>query len=371
MGETINMTTLKHLTITNFRGFDSLKIDDFSKINLFVGKNNSGKTSVLEAVFLLLGMSNPMLPNNINLFRGVNNINLLKLAGFIPQDNTAKQLRYLFHNLSLENRPVFSGKFSDATERRLELNVIFQQNEFLKNVSSLSIPNINGIELSFSLQSKQSQKQSYKSVAVFGENGIVNQTLPKNYHETLSATYLAADQKERGTLSRLSEIVKKKGGDTILRMLQNAFGENILGFQPLEDGIFFNLRDVEEYVPIAIMGDGIRRFLDIVTSIFERHNSFICIDEIENGLHYSIYKWLWKSLIMFSNQNNVQLFITSHNIETLTCLESILEEEEFQDMRDFSKVFAVSKTEKAEFKAYQYPFEEFKTAIKNDIELRR
>jgi AAA15 family ATPase/GTPase len=358
------------LTIKNFRGFDTLEIDGFSKINLFVGKNNSGKTSVLEAVFLLLGMSNPMLPNNINLFRGVNNINLLKLAGFIPQDNTAKQLRCLFHNLSLENHPVFCGKFSDAAERRLELSAIFQQNEFLKNVSSLSIPNINGIELSFSFQKKQSQKQSYKSTAIFGENGIVNQTVPKNYLETLSATYLATDQKERGTLSRLSEIVKKKGGDVILRMLQDAFGENILGFQPLEDGIFFNLKDVEEYLPITIMGDGIRRFLDIVTSVFERRDSFICIDEIENGLHYSVYKWLWKNLITFSNQNNVQLFITSHNIETLACFKSVLEEEQFTSMQEYCKAFTVSRTINAGHKAYRYSFEGFKDAIDHESEIR-
>jgi AAA15 family ATPase/GTPase len=365
------MTTLERLTIKNFRGFDVLEIDGFSKINLFVGKNNSGKTSVLEALFLLVGMSNPMLPGNVNSFRGVNNNNVLKLVGFNPQDNTAKQLRYLFHNLSLENHPFFSGKFSDGTERQLELSAIFQQSEFLKDVSSLAVPNINGIELSFSLNESQSQKQSYKSAAFFGENGIVNQSLPENYHETLSATFLPADQKERGTLSRLSEIVKKKGGDNILHTLQEAFGENILGLQPLEDGIFFNLKNVEEYLPITIMGDGTCRFLDIVTSLFEKRNSFICIDEIENGLHYSAYKWLWKNLITFSNQNNVQLFITSHNIETLACLKSILEEDNFQDMRDFSKVFAVSKTEESEFKAYEYPFEEFKTAIENDIEMRR
>ncbi|MDR2394423.1 MAG: hypothetical protein LBD93_09770 [Treponema sp.] len=59
---------------------------------------------------------------------------------------------------------------------------------------------------------------------------FIDQTLPKDYHETFIATFLAADQKERGTLSRLSEIVKKKGGDTILHTLQGAFGEHILGF---------------------------------------------------------------------------------------------------------------------------------------------
>jgi AAA15 family ATPase/GTPase len=369
-GEIIKMTTLEHLTITNFRGFDSLKIDGFSKINLFVGKNNSGKTSVLEAVFLLLGMSNPMLPNNINLFRGVNNINLLKLAELNLQNNTAKQLRYLFHNLSLENHPIFYGKFSDTMERQLELSPIFQQNDFLKDISSLSIPNISGIELSFSFKTKQSRNQSYKSAIVFGENGILSQTLPKNYHETLNATFLAADQRERGTLSRLSEIVKRKGGDAILHTLQSAFGENILGFQPLEDGIFFNLKDVEEYVHIAVMGDGIRRFLDIVTSVFEKPNSFICIDEIENGLHYSIYKWLWKNLITFSNQNNAQLFITSHNIETLVCLKSVLEEEQFASMQEYIRVFNVSPTSNSGHKVYKYSFEGFKDAIEHETEMR-
>jgi AAA15 family ATPase/GTPase len=89
------------------------------------------------------------------------------------------------------------------------------------------------------------------------------------------------------------------------------------------------------------MGDGIRRFLDVVTSVFKKCNSFICIDKIENGLHYSIYKWLWKSLITFSNQNNVHLFITSHNIETLACLKSFLEEEQFAFMQEYAKVFSI------------------------------
>lgn len=165
--------------------------------------------------------------------------------------------------------------------------------------------------------------------------------------------------------------MKKKRGDVILQALKGAFGENIISLQPLEDGIFFNLKDIDEYVPSTIMGGGIRRFLDIVTAVLERPNSFICIDEIENGLHYSAYKWLWKSLLTFSMQNYVQLFITTHNIETLARLKSILEEKEFTDMQDFSKVFAVSRTEKSEFKAYEYSFKKFQTAIKNDIELRR
>ena len=41
----------EQLKIENFRGIKSLEINDLARINLFVGKNNCGKTSVLEAAF--------------------------------------------------------------------------------------------------------------------------------------------------------------------------------------------------------------------------------------------------------------------------------------------------------------------------------
>jgi hypothetical protein len=130
------MTILEHIQISNFRGFDILEIDGFSKINLFVGKNNSGKTSILEALFLIFGMSNPVLPININQFRGLN-------AG------TVKQLKYLFHNLNMENKPRFSATFNDVSERCLELSAKYRPNGFSVNNSSTSIPEIIGLDLNF------------------------------------------------------------------------------------------------------------------------------------------------------------------------------------------------------------------------------
>jgi hypothetical protein len=48
-----------------------------------------------------------------------------------------------------------------------------------------------------------------------------------------------------------------------------------------------------------------------------------------------------------------------------------LEEDKFKTMQDYAKVFSISKTVKSEYKSYKYSFEEFKTAIENDIELRK
>ena len=56
-------TTLK---ITDFRGFADLRLDGLRRVNLVVGRNNAGKTSLLEAIALV---ANPeqaaSLPQNL------------------------------------------------------------------------------------------------------------------------------------------------------------------------------------------------------------------------------------------------------------------------------------------------------------------
>ena len=52
---------LESLRVKNYRVFKDLKIDGLHRINLIAGKNNSGKTSLLEAMFLLSGGGNPQM----------------------------------------------------------------------------------------------------------------------------------------------------------------------------------------------------------------------------------------------------------------------------------------------------------------------
>src|SRR4051794_38313293 len=58
------------MTITNFRGIESLNAEGFRRINLILGRNNAGKTSLLEALFLLGGSTNPLYPTSLGQLRG-------------------------------------------------------------------------------------------------------------------------------------------------------------------------------------------------------------------------------------------------------------------------------------------------------------
>ena len=68
---------IKSIDIKQFRGFPHINLDDFGFVNLLIGENNCGKTSILEALFLMLGISNPQLSLNINSFRDLCGIFLL------------------------------------------------------------------------------------------------------------------------------------------------------------------------------------------------------------------------------------------------------------------------------------------------------
>jgi AAA15 family ATPase/GTPase len=348
------MTALKRLTINNFRGFDSLEIEGFSKINLLVGKNNSGKTSILESIFLVIGMSNPMLPNAVNQIRG--------LTG-----ETLKQLRYLFHNIKDENKPAFTAHFTDETKRTLQLEAKYMQPATSADHSSTMKPELIGLDVHFQ-EIKGDKTSPSRTSSLIIEGNSIKQAIPASYHEKLQAVFVA-EKNDSATLERLAEMVKRKEDRAVLKTLRQ-FDDRIQDIRTLPEDIYFDIKDSDELLPISVMGDGIRRFLHILTAAANKKDAFICIDEIENGLHYSAYTLLWKSLLSFAEARNVQLFITTHSTETIAALTSVLEEAPYEPMQEYARVFTVSKTLKAGYKTYPYSFEGFQSAIKHETEIR-
>ncbi|MCT4613470.1 MAG: AAA family ATPase [Marinifilaceae bacterium] len=360
------MALIKSINIKNYRGFDSLEIDDFGHVNILIGNNNSGKSTILESIFLTIGMSNPSLPDNVNRFRGLN-------------IKSADEFKFLFHKLKINNNPEFKIVFQDESSRHLKLNPIFKKassgskqptktEDIIMDASTAS-PNMTGLELEFSLKKPQTQKKNYKSSIIFNFPEII-QNQNKEYKEEAHAVFLTGNSSEVNALARYSEIVKKKKGDIVLNALQK-IDSNIESIHPLPDGLYFGYKDIDELIPSNISGDGVRKFLSIVTTIAEKPNSFILIDEIENGLHYSAHKSIWESIITISKEFNTQLFVTSHNLETLTCLKEILELQKYKDNQEDLRVYTVTHTKKAGVKTYKYTYNGFKNAIENQTELRR
>ena len=106
---------LKRLQIRNFRGFNALEIDQLSGINLIAGKNNSGKTSLLEAISLLVGAGDARLARNVNIIRG------LELDSRVSPAMIGPLWKQLFSDLDMERAIEIEGE--DTSHGRLALKI--------------------------------------------------------------------------------------------------------------------------------------------------------------------------------------------------------------------------------------------------------
>lgn len=295
------------LEIENFRGIDKAELKELKDINLIVGKNNSGKTSILEAIFVLSGMSNPSLLPSINLNRG------LKLKN-------DSDFKYIFNDLNLKEPIMLSGNVS-GTKRSAKISVYKDEKQnifpFDVSVDSLrskqimlqnQVDEIDGVKISFSSNGKDKE-----DVYISLKKKIIKSS--KTYKESLNVKWIDSKINEMNLYS----IIKKKkikGLIDILRQIE----PNLVDIQILDDNsIYFDVGK-EELLPISIMGDGIIRILRLLSSMYEMQGGVLLIDEIENGLHYSSIEVLWKAIIMFTEELDVQIIATTHSYEALRAL---------------------------------------------------
>lgn len=356
------MDGFKNIDIRNFRGIEQLKIDDFARVNVFLGQNNSGKSSVLEALMLLMGMSNPDIPQQLN---------YLRTNAFNPFRN----ISYLFHNMDISNAPVIMSEQFDALRRLLELKLtyVFDGSQSSPEVNGQSATSetktfLNTLEMIFAIESGEDKKHYRSSVTINQTTGMIaSRTVAEEYLEKNSASFLSASLNSSRLVEDLSELIKRKRKDVILERMQ-MFDSRINAIEVIANDVFIGFEGVTELMPIGMTGDGLRHYLSVVASTANTVNNIILIDEIDNGLHHSAYKKLWESIFVLASETNKQVFITTHSKETLVKLYEMFEEHsKYQEM---FRLYTIEKTLLKGHKAYKYGYEGLACACMNDVELR-
>lgn len=362
-GSKYRMDGFKNIEIKNFRGIDHLKIDDFARVNVFLGQNNSGKSTVLEALLLLMGMSNPDLPLSLNKSRTRN----FRIAYL-------QETRYQFYNLDLNNKPEFYSEQFDGLRRHLQVRLLHIDDEangeaLLNGQSVVSDPVRvpNTIEMLFDVTNSQGTKHFRSSLSVNQADVISRQEPAKEYVEKNYAVLFSSDLLSSNLTNDLSELFKRKQKNQLLSYLQ-LFDSRINSIDILNNDVYISYSDVREMLPVSMSGDGLRRYLNIVAGSANPMNTAILIDEIDNGLHYSAYKKLWEAIFALATATNKQIFVTTHSKETLYQLYEMLEEksEYQQEMR----LYTLANTPKKGHQAYKYTYEGLSGACENDVELR-
>lgn len=340
------------IEIERFRGIKRASIEGFKQVNLFFGKNNCGKSSLLESLFLASGLSNPLLPINVNFMRGYNKARL-------------NDLKLDFYNLD-SNYPIHI-RLENEERRDLKLNLIEQeQNNVSLNAGDTNIlSNIEegkyGLKFDFKINDKH-----FESQLVFNSANSTDATriVSKHYVESLRCIYLSPKYDFSTSIQGLKNILQNKDERFIV--------EGLRLIEPrVKDFIFTDkemLVDVglAKRIPINMMGDGARKIVSLLTSVYDCKNGILLIDEISNGFHYSVMRDLWKVLIDAVVKNHTQLFATTHDVDSIKGLRDAA----LENYKDIVAAFKLLKTSDDELKAYHYSLESLDYSINQEIEVR-
>lgn len=359
------MDGFKNIEIKNFRGIDLLKVDDFSRVNVFLGQNNSGKSTVLEAIHMLAGMSNPEMPQNLNRIRAKN-----FYANF-------SDVFYLFHNMDVKNTPEFIAEQFDGNERKLRLNMTYSFDE--KEMMSQSNPMngglpvsetkvyLNTLEMNFETNEQGVVKRRQSSITVKPDGMLSDKKIAEGYLEKYQTVYLTTEMWSINLPAALSALFKRKQKNVVLNRL-HLFDNRVADIDILQDDVYVDFDNMPEKLPLRMVGDGMRRYLHMVAASANPMNNVILIDEIDNGLHYSAYAKIWKAIFELAVAYNKQIFVTTHSKETLAYLHEMLEEN--TDYQQELRLYTIEHTLKKGLQAYKLTYEGLKGACASDIEIR-
>lgn len=361
---------IEKIEINNFRGIRSATIDGFKRINIFIGKNNSCKTTILEAIFLNIGISVPLLSININRFRNL-------------KHTEEDDFRFIFYNLNYQNFPKFKTFFDQKNhERTLEIkprerlksngNLKKKQieNEIGDSVYDTQADNdvINGLTLNFSIKENQKREKSYKSEISF-EMASITTNIPENYKEIVKGVYVSPYPQAPNIDKRLEKLIVNKSHKPIVDVL-NKIDDSIRDISLGTNGMIYFDIGLDRLIPINLAGDGILRILSVLVAIADAKNGVIMIDEIDNGLYFSSLSTLFKALLESTRDNNVQIFATTHSYEALTKLRNVLDDEKYKDHRNDIKVYTIRKNDENVINSYAYDYEKLDFSIDQEIEIR-
>jgi AAA15 family ATPase/GTPase len=114
------------------------------------------------------------------------------------------------------------------------------------------------------------------------------------------------------------------------------------------------------------MGDGINQILRTILALVRCENGYLLIDEFATGLHWSVQMAFWKMIFQLSQKLNIQIFATTHSLDTLTAFQEIAKSENYNSEAAVIKL----QSKKNKIKAIHFKVQDIMTAVEQNIEVR-
>ena len=351
-----------NIHIQHFKTFENFTAKDFKIINTITGDNNTGKTTLLEAIFLLSGYFDVGLIERLFSWRN------LRLA-------EKGDLNYLFSHLQLNKKINIKGLYNNNN-----ININYQA--LLQKDGSIS-----GIEADFKYNGKGNGKSrlvynpqkldySIPGLSIQQESPfLINDNPNRNNSQKLEhintkifhSSFLP-NQLE--LLGDFTEVMRQGKKEELIKILNNLFRKDIMDIFNANNIIEILTKENQKSLPFTFLGGGMQKILPIFCTIVNGNRKVILIDEIENGLHYSKKKAVLYFLFKQAIEKKTQLFITTHDADTIEVINDILQEDEENKIKDHFQHHVLYNNKDNQKKSINYSAEEFIASNQTSKDIR-
>jgi predicted ATPase len=332
---------LRSFEVKNFRSLDDLQVAKLGRVNLIVGKNNSGKSSVLEALQIFAGNANLSLLESIaaghdEKFRVRENErdeqdvqlpfeNFFSGRTYPKDDDTlieigdplTGQMLQIHHGFFVENRENYIDENGEAgfrvKRRRIAKSDLDQLNEeepkhalYVRKGDRVSMLRLDPATTRF--RSPPADLPGTIPCSVIPTQFISIDELADEWDK------IALTDNQAIVVEALRTITPEFEGLTFVRN-DEAYNAR----RTLTRSAKVRLSNYNRPVPLNSLGDGMLRVLQLVLKVFPARGGLLLIDEFENGLHYSVQEKVWAFVFDLAVKLDIQVFATTHSWD---CIES-------------------------------------------------
>jgi hypothetical protein len=316
---------LDSIDIENFRAFQHLHVDRFKRIDLIVGKNNIGKSTLLEAIWLYANRGAPTVIWQLLESRNEGNRPAGPVRATPGSDNedssdalsTVKSLFYGRNSIKNKSTTLHIGPVGSDT-KQMALWI-----ELFEDAQKTLFDDASRVDYAFHVAYGRAHQGVYPIDRYSGRKIEQRLDVPAIPCTFIPTNGMAVWQVEKWW----DDIALTPSEADVLAALKIIAPEvERLSMVARQSGRTYPIAKVagmQEPVPLRSLGEGMNRLLWIALALAHSRDGILLIDEIDIGLHYSVQPQVWQLVFETALRLNVQVFATTHSLDCIRAFQQV------------------------------------------------
>lgn len=319
---------LKSLHVDCYRGIRALDLEDFNHVNILVGDNNTGKTSVMEMIYAL------RTPLSVNMWNEIAKKKSYNIRGVIWY-NAYRNIFPIDREMQIQ----FAGDFTEFGElaiclRAEESKTVITERELNRINGLIRTGNQNVEDVYIDTNMMEIRIQADRDIIEFDiydfqrkpprENSI--NRIENNIKTKFKGNTVFLEPRDglaNDFLYLKRVILDTEYHDQLIEILKefDPAITDIFSIEEMGSTVYYvRTNEHSSAIPISVYGDGLKKSLVLFAALASSKDGVVLVDEVETSIHTSAMRMVFSTLIRWARKLNIQLFVSTHSKEALDTL---------------------------------------------------